>query len=91
MSAKTKYTSKGERNCVAASTRSGMRAARSEADAMLFKQKAFASGKVVYMTIDNPNKAETAKRRIRVRMDEVYIGDMRGMAKNRKPYIMQGA
>lgn len=58
------YTSKGER-------RSSMKTANcwSAADRMLFKMDALYKGKDVYFTMENPNKNETNKKFIRVKVN----------------------
>ena len=60
------YTSKGERRS-SASTRSD-----DPADRVMNVQKAYQDGRNPWVTIDNPNKNETAKRKIRVRANEIY-------------------
>ena len=81
------YSSKGERSNVSKATLRLMRAGRSEADKLLDKQRAWLKGSNPWVTIDNPNKEQTNKRRIRVRMNDL----MRGSAKDREKnmYIMK--
>jgi hypothetical protein len=81
------YSSKGERSNVSKATLHLMRAGKSEADKLLDKQRAWLKGSNPWVTIDNPNKEQTNKRRIRVRMNDL----MRGSAKDREKnmYIMK--
>lgn len=53
-----------------------IRAERHPADVFLNKMKAFRQGKKVYITIDNPDKTQTNRRRIRVPMSQIF-GDFR--------------
>jgi len=69
------YTSKGERRS-SISTRSS-----DDADRVINVQKAYWAGKNPWVTIDNPNKNETAKRKIRVRANELW-----GSPKEREKY-----
>jgi hypothetical protein len=81
------YTSKGQHRNVSSATLRLMRAGKSEADKLLDKQRAWLKGSNPWVTIDNPNKEQTNKRRIRVRMNDL----MRGSAKDREKnmYIMK--
>ena len=69
----TKYTSKGERRCVA---RNVVKATRRDymqsSDRVANQLSAFMRGKNVMLTIPNPNKNETNKRMIRVPAAEVW-------------------
>ena len=69
----TKYTSKGERRCVA---RNVVKATRRDymqsSDRGVNQLSAFMRGKNVMLTIPNPNKNETNKRMIRVPATEVW-------------------
>lgn len=60
------YTSKGERRS-SMSTRSS-----DPVDRVMNVQKAYWIGQNPWVTIDNPNKNETAKRKIRVRANELW-------------------
>lgn len=82
------YTSKGERNSVKSSTLNGIRAEKYEGDKMLDIQRAYLKGQNPWITIDNPNKEQTGKKRIRVRAN-----DMMGHPKERakKMFQMSGA
>jgi len=77
----------GVHSNVSSSTRRLMRAGKSEGDKLIDKQNAWLKGHNPWVTIDNPNKDETNKRRIRVRMNDL----MRGTAKDREKnsYIMK--
>lgn len=81
------YTSKGERSNVSKATLRLMRAGKSEGDKLIDKQNAWLKGSNPWVTIDNPNKEQTNKRRIRVRMNDL----MRGSAKDREKnmYVMK--
>jgi hypothetical protein len=74
------YSSKGERSNVSKATLRLMREGKSEGDKLLDKQRAWLKGSNPWVTIDNPNKEQTNKRRIRVRMNDL----MRGSAKDRE-------
>lgn len=73
------YTSKNERQNVSNSTRKRMKSAKSTADKIIDKQSAWLKGKNPWITIENPNKNETNKRFIKVRMN-----DVNGTAKDRE-------
>lgn len=63
------YTSKGERNNVNKKTSNAMRIDYIEsADRALNQQKALAEGRDIVVTIANPNKEQTNKRFIKVRV-----------------------
>jgi hypothetical protein len=75
------YTSKGER-------KSSMRTKTSNpSDKMINKQRAWLNGSNPWITIENPNKEETNKRFIRVRMNDLNHGSAKDIAKN--SYIMK--
>ena len=76
------YTSKGER-ISSISTRSA-----DPADRVINVQKAYWAGKNPWVTIDNPNKKETAKLKIRVRANELW-GSPKEREKNR--FIIAGS
>jgi hypothetical protein len=70
------YTSKGER-------RSSMRTRTSDpVQRIINVQKAYYNGKNPWVTIDNPNKEETNKRKIRVRANQLW-GDPKTREKQR--------
>jgi len=74
------YTSKGER-------RSSMKTASSDpGQKMLNKQKAWLKGQNPWITIENPNKEQTNKRFIRVRMNDTSLGNPKERAK--KMFVM---
>lgn len=81
------FVSAGVHSNVSSSTRRLMRAGKSEGDKLIDKQKAWLKGQNPWVTIDNPNKEQTNKRRIRVRMNDL----MRGSAKDREKnmYVMK--
>lgn len=78
------YTSKGERRSVCKDTLRLMRSSKTEAEKLMNKQKAWLKGSNPWVTIDNPNKEETNKKRIRVRMNDL----MRGSAKEREKKLL---
>ena len=81
------FVSQGIHSNVKKSTLAGVRADRSEIDKMLNKQRAWLNGSNPWVTIDNPNKEQTNKRKIRVRMNDL----MGGSAKDRekRAYVMK--
>ena len=79
-SSNTSYTSKGIHKNVSKSTRRLMRSAKTEAQKFSDKQKAWLKGGNPWVTIANPNREETNKPFIRVRMNDM----MRGTAKDRQ-------
>lgn len=74
------FISQGLYKNVSKKTLNAIRADRPEADKFLHKQRAWLSGKNPWVTIANPNKEETNKRFIRVRMNDL----MGGSAKERE-------
>lgn len=74
------YVSAGVHSNVKKSTLRDMRAAKTEGEKQADKQKAWLNGQNPWVTIDNPNKEQTNKRRIRVRMNDL----MGGTAKDRE-------
>lgn len=81
------FISQGIHSNVSNSTRRAMRAAKSEADKLLDKQKAWLKGSNPWVTIDNPNKEQTNKRKIRVRMNDLKGGSAKDLEK--RSYIMK--
>jgi hypothetical protein len=77
---KTAYTSQGKHSNVSSATRTLMKRGTSEGERMINKQKAWADGKNPWMTIPNPNKTETNKRFIKVRMNDL-MGNPKDNAK----------
>lgn len=80
------YTSKGERRNVSKKTLNGMKADRTGAEKMLNKQKAWLRGSNPWLTIENPNKEQTNKKFIRVRMNDINGGSAKDRVK--KMFIM---
>ena len=74
------FVSQGVHSNVKKSTLKGMRAMKTEGDKLIDKQNAWLKGQNPWVTIDNPNKEQTNKRRIRVRMNDL----MHGTAKDRE-------
>lgn len=81
------FVSAGVHSNVSKSTLRLMRAGKTEGDKLIDKQNAWLKGHNPWVTIDNPSKEQTNKRRIRVRMNDL----MRGTAKDREKnsYIMK--
>ncbi|AGR47884.1 hypothetical protein PHIM7_180 [Sinorhizobium phage phiM7] len=82
---KTAYTSKGIHSTAKASTLSAVRADRSLVDVALNVRAAYEAGRNPWVTIDNPNKQETAKKRIRIKANDLW-----GSPKERREYVMPG-
>lgn len=76
------YTSKGERRS-SISTRSS-----DPADRVMNVQKAYWAGQNPWVTIDNPNKNDLSKLKIRVRANELW-GNPKEREKNR--FIIAGS
>lgn len=74
------FISQGLYRNVSKKTLNAIRADRPEADKFLNKQRAWLNGKNPWVTIANPNKEQTNKRFIRVRMNDL----MGGSAKERE-------
>ena len=70
------YTSKGERKNVSNATRAAMRASRPASQKQLDILNEWKKGKNPWITIENPNKNETNKRFIKIR-----LSDMKGTYK----------
>lgn len=83
------YTSKGEHSNVSSKTLSGMRKEKYDGDKMLDLQKAWAKGQNPWITIENPNKNETNKKFIRVKMNDTSIGNPK--ERQKKMFQMPGA
>jgi hypothetical protein len=73
---KTKYTSKGERNNTDRALSNSIRRERSPIEFWQHKQKAWLKGRNPWIVTDNPNTAETNKKKIRVRAETLW-GDPR--------------
>jgi hypothetical protein len=71
---KTNNTSNGERPNVNSKILNSIRRERTGADNMLNKQRAWVNGSNPWLTIENPNKEQTNKRFIRVRMNDLNGG-----------------
>jgi len=72
------FVSAGVHRNVAKSTLKAMRTEKTEAEKMIDKQHAWLKGHNPWVTIANPNKNETNKSFIKVRMNDL----MRGSAKD---------
>lgn len=80
-SGKSSYTSAGVHSNVSRATLGAMKKARYKGDKMLNIFAAYLKGQNPWLTIENPNKAETNKRFIRVRANDHY-----GMPKERSNF-----
>lgn len=82
------YVSKGERKNVSASTLSGIRKERNPAEKVINVQQAWLKGQNPWVTIDNPNKEDKSRAKIRVKANELW-----GHPKERlkKMFVMAGA
>lgn len=74
------FISEGKHSNVSKSTLRLMRQAKTSADKIVDKQKAWLKGQNPWITIENPNKEQTNKRFIKVRMNDL----MNGTAKERE-------
>lgn len=83
------YSSKGERRNVSGKVLSVMRKEKYEGDKMLDLQRAWSKGQNPWMTIENPNKNETNKRFIRVKMNDTSLGHPK--ERQKKLFQMPGA
>jgi len=81
------FISQGTHKNVSNSTRRLMRAERSDAEKLLNKQKAWVKGQNPWLTIENPNKNETNRRFIRVRMNDLRGGSAKDLEK--RSYVMK--
>jgi hypothetical protein len=81
------FISKGIHSNVSSGTLNAVKAERSEADNALNRQKAWLNGSNPWVTIDNPNKEQTNKRRIRVRMNDLRGGSAKDLEK--RAYVMK--
>ena len=75
------YTSKGERKNVSSNVLNGIRAARSGAEDMLNKQRAWINGSNPWVTLENTNKEQTNKKFIRVRYNDLMHGSYKELEK----------
>jgi hypothetical protein len=76
------YTSKGLHSGTSGSVSRSIRANRTEGDALIAKQAAWVAGGNPWVTIKNPNKVETNKPFIKVRMNDMMRGTAKDRAKN---------
>lgn len=82
------YTSKGERANVASSTLNSIKRDLDGGQKMTNIQNAFIQGRNPWITIANPNKNETNKKFIKVRVKDLYGYDHKDRVKN--AYRMKG-
>jgi hypothetical protein len=75
------FISQGLYRNVSKKTLNAMRADRTVADKLINIQKAWLKGKNPWITIANPNKEQTNKRFIRVRMNDMMGGTARDREK----------
>lgn len=81
------YVSKGQHSNVSKSTLRLMRASKSDAEKFLDKQKAWLKGSNPWLTIENPNKEQTNKKYIRVRMNDLRGGTAKDLEK--RAYVIK--
>jgi hypothetical protein len=81
-----KYTSQGQRSCVSSRVRNGARRDRDGSQKLLDVQRAWLEGRNPWVTMDNPNKEQTNRRKIRVKANTLW-----GSPKERdkKMYVMK--
>lgn len=79
--------SNGDRPNVNKKLLNGIKNDQLPAEKMLNIQKAWLNGKNPWMTIDNPNKEQTNKKKIRVKMNDI-MGSAKERAK--KVFIIAG-
>lgn len=82
---KTSYTSRGTGRNVSRATRSAMKQARPKCEKEINAQKAWIKGSNPWVTIRNPNKNETDKLFIRVRMNTLKGGSYKDLIKKMSP------
>lgn len=75
------YTSAGTHSNVSRSTRRLMRQGVTEGEKMLNKQKAWLKGGNPWVTMPNPNREETSRLFIRVRMNDLMKGTAKDLRK----------
>lgn len=80
------YTSAGINSNVSRSTLNGMKKDRNPGVKMLNLQKAWLKGLNPWITMENPDKNDTSRRFIRVRMNDTYLGNPKERSK--KMYVM---
>ena len=78
------YTSQGLHSNVSRKTLNVMRADRYDGDKTMNIWRAYLKGQNPWVTIDNPNKEETNKRKIRVKANTIWLPP-----KERSNYIMK--
>lgn len=76
------FISQGIYRNVSKSTLRQMKSSKSEAEKMIDKQRAWLKGHNPWVTIENPNKEETNKKFIRVRMNDLMKGSAKEREKN---------
>lgn len=75
------YTSQGVHRSLSRATRSAMRADKTPAQRLIDKQNAWLKGANPWITIANPNREQTNRRFIRVRMNDMMHGTAKDLAK----------
>lgn len=68
----TKYVSKGVHSATSTGTRSAIRKDRSEGDRVINQQAAWLKGQNPWITIPNPNKAQTDSPFVRVKANTLW-------------------
>lgn len=84
-SAKASYTSKGVHSTAKSGLLNSVRADRSKLDVALNVIDAYRAGRNPWVTIDNPNPKETAKRKVRIKANDLW-----GSPKENKSYSIPG-
>lgn len=69
------YSSKGERKNVSRKITNGVKADRHPSTKMINLQKAWLKGLNPWITIENPDKNDTSRKFIRIRMNDTYLGN----------------
>lgn len=82
----SKYTSKGIHKTVNQKTLNAMKRNRDPFVAYAYKHSAWLKGKNPWITIENPNKEETNRPYIRVKMNDTNLGHPKEL--NKKRFIM---
>lgn len=82
---RTKKVSKGLRPSISAATIRDTRAAVHPIDKMMNKLNAWMRGKKGFITIENPNTAETDKRYIKVTFERYFGGAYKDIKSRNKP------
>ena len=77
------YTSAGIHSSVSKSTRKMVRANRTEGEILQAKQDAWLKGSNPWVTMKNPNKEETNRPYVKMRMNDLMHGTAKDREKNK--------